>query len=182
MKRNRNGWATAALLFASVLGGCTAQPELPPDVRGPISDAMTRAHFNDIKVSQDRNRGVVTLSGQVRSHSEKLEAETLARALAGTQVVANEIAVLPSGVEKDTKRLLGELDKGIESNLKAGLIQYNFEDGVKYESRNGVVTLRGDVDSQMKRNQIQTLAAGLPNVQQVVNELQVKNQKASSSR
>ncbi|HEU0123022.1 MAG TPA: BON domain-containing protein [Bryobacteraceae bacterium] len=182
MKQNRNGWAVAALLFAGVLGGCAAQPELPPDVRGPIADAMTRAHFNDVKVSQDRNRGVVTLSGKVQSHTEKLEAETVARALAGTQVVANEIAVLPPGVESDTKRLLSELDKGIESNLKAGLIQYNFENGIKYDSRNGVVTLRGDVDTQMKRNQIQTLAAAIPHVQQVVNELQVKNQKASSSR
>jgi osmotically-inducible protein OsmY len=44
-----------------------------------------------------------------------------------------------------------------------------------------VVTLSGEVDSQSKRAQAQTIASSVPNVQQVVNELQVKNQKATSS-
>ena len=45
--------------------------------------------------------------------------------------------------------------------------------------KNGVVTLTGSVNSQARRSDIEKAAAGVPNVKQVVNELQVKNQKAT---
>jgi len=44
------------------------------------------------------------------------------------------------------------------------------------------VTLTGEVNSQARRGQVEKLAAAVPDVQQVVNELQVKNQKATSSQ
>lgn len=51
---------------------------------------------------------------------------------------------------------------------------------LKYDVKNRVVVLKGEVDSQAKRAQVATLAASVPNVDQVVNEVQVKNQKATS--
>lgn len=48
--------------------------------------------------------------------------------------------------------------------------------------KNQVVTLTGEVDSQMKRARAEKVASSVVNVQQVVNELQVKGQKATSSR
>jgi osmotically-inducible protein OsmY len=102
--------------------------------------------------------------------------------LAGTQVVANQIAVIPVGGEKDAKTVNSDLDVGIEKNLDAALIQNKMHDNVKYEVKSGVVTLTGNVNSQSKRDDAARVAAGVPNVQQVVNSLQVKNQKASSSQ
>jgi osmotically-inducible protein OsmY len=61
-------------------------------------------------VGQDRDKGVVTLGGQVTSDNDKSQAESLAKSLAGAQVVANQIAVVPSGVEKEAKG--GELRSG----------------------------------------------------------------------
>jgi osmotically-inducible protein OsmY len=55
-------------------------------------------------------------------------------------------------------------------------------DNVKYSVKNAVVTLTGEVLSQALRDEAGTVAAGVPNVKQVVNDLQVKNQKASSSK
>jgi osmotically-inducible protein OsmY len=52
---------------------------------------------------------------------------------------------------------------------------------VIYEVKNGVVTLSGEVNSQNKRDRAETVATRLPNVKQVVNDLQIKNQKASFS-
>jgi hyperosmotically inducible protein len=52
---------------------------------------------------------------------------------------------------------------------------------VKYDVKNGVVTLRGTVNSPAKRAEVEKMATKVPNVEQVVNELEVKNQKASSS-
>jgi osmotically-inducible protein OsmY len=53
---------------------------------------------------------------------------------------------------------------------------------VKYDVKNGVVTLTGEVNSPGKRDDAEKVTAGVPNVQQVVNNLQVKNQKARSSK
>jgi osmotically-inducible protein OsmY len=53
---------------------------------------------------------------------------------------------------------------------------------VRYDVNNGVVTLKGTVRSQSQRATVGRLAAQVPNVKQVVNELEVKNQKATSSR
>ena len=111
----------------------------------------------------------------------KSQAESIARSFAGNQVVANQIAVIPAGVESDAKKMNSDLDKGIEGNLDAALIQDKLHDSVKYAVKNSVVTLTGNVDSQSKRAQAQELASTVPNVQQVVNELQVKGQKATSS-
>jgi osmotically-inducible protein OsmY len=48
--------------------------------------------------------------------------------------------------------------------------------------KSGVVTLSGEVNSEDKRTRTERVAMGVPNVQQVVNDLQVKDQKASSSQ
>jgi osmotically-inducible protein OsmY len=65
--------------------------------------------------------------------------------------------------------------------LDAALIQSKFQKGVKYDVKSGVVTLTGEVSSQSKRAQVEQVASTVPNVKQVVNELQVKNQKATST-
>jgi osmotically-inducible protein OsmY len=75
-----------------------------------------------------------------------------------------------------------DLDQGIEKNLDAALIQNKMHDDVKYQVKSGVVTLTGEVISEDKRTRAGQVATGVPNVQQVVNDLQVKNQKASSSQ
>ena len=90
--------------------------------------------------------------------------------------------MIPVGVEKEAKTVNSDLDKGIENNLDAVLIQNKMHDNVKYEVKNAVVTLTGEVNSQYKRDAAERVATRVPNVKQVVNDLQVKNQKASSSQ
>jgi osmotically-inducible protein OsmY len=85
-------------------------------------------------------------------------------------------------MEKNAKTVNSDLDQGIEKNLDAALIQNKMHDDVKYKVKSGVVTLTGEVNSQNKRDQANQVATNVPNVNQVVNDLQVKNQKASSSR
>ena len=85
------------------------------------------------------------------------------------------------GLEKEAKAVNSDLDDGIEKNLDAALIENKLHESVKYEVKSGVVTLTGEVTSDSKRARAEKVAAGMPNVQQVVNDLQVKNQKASSS-
>jgi len=117
----------------------------------------------------------------VPTSSDKAQAESIAKSVAGSQVVANEIAVTPAGVEHDAKVINSDVDKGIDKNLDAALVQNRMKEGVSYDVHNGVVTLKGDVDSQNRRNDVARIAESVPYVTQVVNELQVKNQRATSS-
>lgn len=128
------------------------------------------------------DKGIVTLGGHVATDAAKAEAESLAKSIATGQVVANEVAVIPPGGESDAKAVNSDLDKGIESNLDAALIQNKLQKSVKYEVKNAVLTLTGEVTSQSRRAAVEKIAASVPNVRQVVNDLQVKNQKANSSK
>lgn len=166
------------VLFAA---GCTSGPAKSPDVAGGIRKDLDQAHLDDVTVSQDRDKGVVTLGGNVKSDADKGQAETIAKKDASGQVVANQVAVLPPGAD-DAKKVNSDIDKGIEENLGAALLQAKLNDGVRPDVKNGVVTLKGNVNSQVKRARVEKLASGVPNVQQVVNELEVKDQKASSTQ
>ena len=168
------------LVVAAGLAGCSTAPKAP-EVASNVRTALTQAGLRDITASQDRDKGVVTLTGHVPSENDKLRAESIARSVAGQQVVANQIEVLPPGVESDAKKVNAALDKGVAANMDAALIQYNLHD-VKYTVKNHVVTLTGDVDSQEVRSKAEAIASGVPNVQQVVNELQLRVQKATSTR
>jgi hyperosmotically inducible protein len=169
-------------LFALViLAGCSATAAKSPDVTDSIGKALEQAGLKDVTVSQDRDKGVVTLGGEVVSDDQKAQAESVAKSFAGTQVVADQIAVVPVGIEKEAKAVNSDLDEGIEKNLDAALIQNKLHKSVKYDVKSGVVTLTGEVNSENKRARAESVATAVPNVQQVVNDLQVKDQKASSS-
>ena len=182
MKTLKLFFTTLALLALGATLGCSGASAKSPEVSDSIRNSRDQAGFKNVSVRQDRDKGVVTLGGNVASENDKAQAESLAKSLAGAQVVADEIAVVPVGGERDAKAVNSDLDKGIEQNLDAALIQNKMHDNVKYEVKSGVVTLSGEVNSQDKRDRAERVAAGVPNVQQVVNDLQVKNQKASSSQ
>jgi hyperosmotically inducible protein len=161
---------------------CADRPPKAPDVAGDIRHSLDQAGLKDVSVSQDRDKSVVTLTGKVGTDDDKARAESIARSIAGTEVVSNEIGVQPSGNESAAKKIDSDLDSGIDKNLEAMLIQHRLKGDVKYDVTNGVVTLKGDVPSQTQRSSVEKLAGQVPNVKQVVNELEVKHQKATSSK
>ncbi len=170
-----------ALVVGGTLIGCSTTSTKSADVAGGIRTSLDQAKLKDVSVTQDRDKGVVTLGGHVAADADKSQAESIAKSIAGTEVVANQIAVIPQGAAHDAKKINTDLDKGIEGNLDAALLQGGLHKNVNYAVKNQVVTMTGEVDSQAKRVQAQDIAAAVPNVQQVVNALQVKEQKASSS-
>ena len=182
MKTLRVSVTVLALLAAGAISGCSGTSAKSPDVSDSIRKSLDQAGFKDVSVSQDRDKGIVTLGGQVGSENDKAQAESLAKSYAGSQVVADQIAVVPVGREKEAKAVNSDLDEGIEKNLDAALIQNKLHHNVKFVVKSGVVTLSGEVNSQYKRDYAEKVANGVPNVKQVVNDLQVKDQKASSSQ
>jgi osmotically-inducible protein OsmY len=170
-----------ALMILGVLVGCDKMATQSPDVSDSIRKSLDQAGLKDVSVSQDRDKGVVTLGGHVAADTGKSQAESIAKAIAAGQVVANQIAVMPPGGESAARAMNSDLDTGIEKNLDAALIQNGLHRNVKYDVKNGVVTLTGEVKSNSMRAQAEQIASSVPNVRQVVNELQSRSQKASSS-
>jgi len=181
MKTLRSWMFLLAVVAVGTMVGCSATSTKSADVSNSIRTSLDQAGFKDVTVSQDRDKGVVTLGGHVATDADKSQAESVAKSLAGAQVVANQIAVVTPGAESATKDMNSDLDKGIESNLDAALINAKLHNNVKYSVKNHVVTLTGEVHSEANRTRAEQVAAGVPNVQQVVNELQIKGQKATSS-
>ena len=175
---------TAATVALPVIGGlsaCSDTHTKSPDVTASVRQSLDQAGLRDVSVSQDREKGVVTLTGNVKSDAEKSQAEMIASSNAPTQVVSNQIAVRPPGEESTAKKVESDTDKAIEKNVDAELVKLKLQHDVKYDVNKGVVTLKGSVNSPTKRATVEKVTKNVPNVQQVVNEIEVKNQKATSS-
>jgi osmotically-inducible protein OsmY len=72
-------------------------------------------------VIQDRDKGVITLTGNTLTDADKIQAESIAKSFAGAQVVSDQIAVRPPGDEGIAKKVDSDLDKGIEKTFGTNL-------------------------------------------------------------
>ena len=153
-----------------------------PDVTENVRHALDGAGLSDVHVSQDRDKNVVTLTGSVPSDDDKGRAESIAKSQAGSAVVADEIGVRPKGDEGTARKVDSDVDSGIEKNLDAMLVEHKMNHAVRYDVKNEVVTLKGSVSSRAQRSNLENLAQQVPNVKQVVNEIEVKNQRATSTK
>lgn len=167
-----------AIAFGAVAAGCAPESDRQ-DVTDDVETALNQAGFEDVNVDQDRERGIVTLSGEVDTDADRQTAEQTARQAAGDMIVANEIAVRPQGFEEQAEDVAANQDDAIGSSFEAMLAERQIED-VDYEVTNGVLRLQGEVDSQEMRRELEELAASIPNVRQVVNELEVAGERVAS--
>src|SRR6202140_1130562 len=104
------------LLIVGALTGCSGTTK-SPDVSDTIRKSLDQASLKDVSVSQDRDKGVVTLGGHVPTDYDKSQADSIAKSIAGGQVVSNQIGVIPPAAESEAKTVNSDLDKGIEKNL-----------------------------------------------------------------
>jgi hyperosmotically inducible periplasmic protein len=184
-RRTMKGIKTVSIMliaFAITATLACSQQQKAPDISNDIRHALEQAGLNDVRVGQDRDKGVVNLTGKVGSDADKARAESIARSIAGDQVISNEVGVRPNGDEGTAKKVDSDLDSGIDKNLDAMLVQHRLKDDVRYDVNNGVVTLKGNVASQRQRSSVEQLAKQVPNVKEVVNKLDVKHQRATSSK
>ncbi len=176
--------APLAAIFVSifVLVGCN-KPAQHPDVKDAVNSAMTQNGLGVVNVSQDRDKGVITLSGDVETPDKKAEAETLARQAAPGYTIADEIGIRPIGQESQAKSVDKSLDSAIEDNFKAELKAHkNLDDqSIHYTAKNGTLMLDGSVKTAAQRSEANKLAKAVPNVKEVVNELKVEPNKHSTT-
>jgi len=153
-----------------------------PGNSGPPLQFLRVAGLKDVSVNQDRYKGVITLTGTTVSDSDRRQAESIAKSIASSEVVSDQIAVRPTGQESTAKTVDSDIDKAIEKNFDAVLVKHKLDSNVKYDVKNGVITLKGKVKSESQRGDVEKLASNVPSVRQVVNELEVRGHKATTSK
>ena len=165
----------ATLMLMTVLAGCNQTPK-HPDVKDAVNTAMTRNNLGVVKVSQDRDKGVITLTGDVESADQKTQAESVAAQAAPGYAISDEIGVRPVGEESQAKAVDSSLDSGIEDNFKAALKAHKTldEQHISYDAKNGALVLTGSVKNEAQKQEAQKLAEAVPHVKEVVNEIEVR--------
>src|SRR5271163_1096143 len=103
------------LAGALAIAGCQNKPA-HPDEKSAVTNSLNSSNFKDVSVSQDQDKSVMTLTGNVDSQDQKTQAETLAKQAAPDYTVADEIGVRPPGAESQAKAVDSNLDSAIEDN------------------------------------------------------------------
>ena len=139
-----------------------------------VKQALEQADLKGVTVSDDADKNTVTLGGTLHSEDAKNRAGEVAKSAAPERTIANEISVQPVGDESQAKSVQSNLDDGIENNYKAALIASRLnKQSIHYDAKNGVLTLKGNVKTSQQKAEAEQLASKIPNVQQVVNQIDV---------
>lgn len=140
-----------------------------------VRNALKQADLKDVNVSDDADKNTITLGGTVHSEDAKRRAEEVAKSAAGNRQIANEISVEPLGHESQARTVESKRDDAIEDNYKAELVARHMDDlSIHYKAKNGVLVLSGSVKNGGQRQEAYELAKKVPNVKQIVNQLEVR--------
>lgn len=166
--------ATFFLLASTLLMmACTQRDKA--SYKENVEKALEQAELKDVTVSEDQDKNTITLGGTLHSDEAKARAAQVAQAAANTRIVANEISVQPVGAESRAKAVAANLDDGIEKNYRAALISNGLDkQHITFNAKNGLLTLTGSVHSSTQKQRAEQLASGIPNVQQVLNQIAVR--------
>jgi osmotically-inducible protein OsmY len=122
---------------------------------------------SDIAVSVKKD--VVTLAGFVKSYTDKYEAESAAKRVAGVTAVANDLEVrLPSIDERPDPDIARDAVAAIKSQLPMS------SERIKIVVKNGWVTLEGQVEWQYQRQTAESAVRRIKGVKAVNNLIQLQ--------
>lgn len=172
--------SAAVLAGAMIVAGCNKPAH--PDEKSAVNDALKNNNLSAVSVSQDRDKGVMTLTGNLDSQDLKNQAENAAKQAAPDYTVADEIGVRPPGAG-EAGSVASNLDSAIEDNYKAMIKAHAAlnDQSISASAKNGTLVLKGSVKTAAQKKQAEDLAKKVPNVQQVVNEIEIKPGKHSTT-
>jgi osmotically-inducible protein OsmY len=120
-------------------------------------------------IAVDVKNGVVTLTGFVRSYSEKWQAEAVAKRVAGVVGVANDLEVrLPGSDERPDPEIARDAVAAIKNRLPLAA------DNIKVVVKDRWVTLEGEVEWNYQREAAENAVRWLRGVRGVTNLIKVK--------
>jgi osmotically-inducible protein OsmY len=114
-------------------------------------------------------KGVVTLTGFVKSFTDKYEAEAAVKRVAGVVAVANDLEVrLPSIDERPDPEIARDAVAAVKGQLPISW------EKIKIIVKNGWVTLEGNVEWQYQRQTAENAVRHIKGVRGVSNMIQLK--------
>lgn len=135
-------------------------------------------HLNPLDIDVEVKDGVVTLSGVVENDVEKDLAGEIAKGVEGVKKVENNLETEPMA-RTEPSRLSGYMDTvndaTITAKVKSNLLWNRNTDGldIGVDTENGVVTLKGAVESGVQRDLTVQMARNTSGVREVVDRLKI---------
>ncbi len=175
-------FGSAIVLAGSlVVAGCQNKAT-HPDEKAAVTNSLSSNSLSAVSVSQDQEKGVMTLTGNLDTQDQKTQAENLAKQAAPDYTIADEIGVRPP--DTNAGAVASKRDSAIEDNFKAAIKENkNLDDqSISCSSKNGAVVLTGTVRTASQKREAEMLAKKIQNVEQVVNEIKVDPSKHSTAQ
>lgn len=134
-------------------------------------------HLNPFTIDVDVNNGVATLTGNVESDVERDLAEELAKGVDGVKEVRNELKVdADAKTRTDSDGFMNSVrDANITAKVKSQLLWNSNTHGLKIDvdTKKSVVTLSGQVESNVESQLAEQIASNTSDVVNVNNQLKV---------
>lgn len=144
------------------------------------SQLLSNRNTGGLAIDVDTRNAVVTLSGSVKSDAEAELAGRIAQNTRGVSSVENQLTVggeeatVVGEAEREARDVAESISDGwITAKVKSALIYNRNVDGsdIDVETQDGVVTLRGRVDSDAERELALSIASDIKGVESVKSEL-----------
>lgn len=127
------------------------------------------AEIDDSRIGVIVGNGAVTLTGHVPSYRQKMAAATATKRVSGVLAIVNNLEVRLEAENRTT-------DEGLAERI-ANVLKWNVSipgQGIKAEVKNGIVTLRGEVDWQYQRSNILKNIEHVSGVVSVIDRITLK--------
>ncbi|MFW5760441.1 MAG: BON domain-containing protein [Cyclobacteriaceae bacterium] len=140
-------------------------------IKQDIIDELTWDNSVDASnINVEVKGNTVELNGYVPNHSAKIAAENDVYNLSEITSVINNLKVRPAGTKEK-----GREDADVASNI---INKFEWDnrinaENIRIECSEGVITLRGEVDSFWERNIAESIALFTTGVNNVINEIEV---------
>jgi osmotically-inducible protein OsmY len=157
-----------------------ARTTVKPDtqIREDVLDELkwdTRVEETDVGVDVDK--GIVTLTGTVRSYAKRVAAQEAAHRVAGVLDVVNEVRVnIPGSHLRTDKEVAEAVRHALEWDVDVP------DERIETTVSAGWVTLDGSVDYWSQREDAEWVVARLLGVQGVVNRITVRPPEANPEK
>lgn len=165
---------TASILGVCLVCGCSSTQAVKqhPDEIDSVNNALAFNGLSNVNVFQDRNKGVMTLTGKVQSADAKTQAAGIASTNAGDYTIVNDVGITPPASSAKAADDNAIKDK-YQAMLKAHKVLGRQDIDCKVD--HGTLVLSGHVHSATERAEAVRLAKSLPDVQRVVNEIKAES-------
>lgn len=162
-----------AIIGIAALASTVACGPKERDYETMSKTALSRAGIENVKSDYDSKTKIVHLSGTVPTAADRDRAgEVATQAVAPYVQVANEVTI-----EGRDAKTADDLDSGLSTRLENLVDQDKSlsKTDIDFDVKNGVVTIKGNVQTAAQKTQVEQLAKSQPGVKEVVNSLEVKS-------